>query len=109
MTRGHVSRHPPSSAAVGEYSDEYYSYRVTCGYNRLEDTCSYDRVEDTCRYNRVEDTCRYNRVGDMCRYNRVEDTCSYNRVEDTKSPVQCFQAINNVPHLQLDPLYPLYL
>ena len=91
MTRGHVSRHPPSSAAVGEYSDEYYSYRVTCGYNRLEDTCSYDRVEDTCRYNRVEDTCRYNRV------------------EDTKSPVQCFQAINNVPHLQLDPLYPLYL
>ena len=91
MTRGHVSRHPPSSAAVGEYSDEYYSYRVTCGYNRLEDTCSYDRVEDTCRYNRVEDTCRYIRV------------------EDTKSPVQCFQAINNVPHLQLDPLYPLYL
>ena len=91
MTRGHMSRHPPSSAAVGEYSDEYYSYRVTCGYNRLEDTCSYDRVEDTCRYNRVEDTCRYIRV------------------EDTKSPVQCFQAINNVPHLQLDPLYPLYL
>ena len=91
MTRGHVSRHPPSSAAVGEYSDEYYSYRVTCGYNRLEDTCSYDRVEDTCRYNRVEDTCRYIRV------------------EDMKSPVQCFQAINNVPHLQLDPLYPLYL
>ena len=91
MTRGHVSRQRPSSAAVGEYSDEYYSYRVTCGYNRLEDTCSYDRVEDTCRYNRVEDTCRYIRV------------------EDTKSPVQCFQAINNVPHLQLDPLYPLYL
>ena len=28
MTRGHVSRHPPSSAAVGEYSDKYNSYRV---------------------------------------------------------------------------------